>query len=122
MRHMSFALTTDQVLTRRKTVTRRRGWKQLQPGALLQPVEKSQGLPKGARVRKIGGPIRVISVAQETLDEFLARRDAKLECFREGFPLMTPDEFASFLAKKYPLTSKVPLTRIEFVYVDEVAP
>jgi hypothetical protein len=118
VRQMSFAMTTEAVLERRKTVTRRLGWKNLQVGTLLQPVEKAQGLPKGARVRKIGGPIRVVRVTPETLQEFLERSDAKQECIREGFPVLTPREFADFLALKYPLAWKSTFTRIEFEYVE----
>jgi hypothetical protein len=58
-RNISFALTTDQVRSRTKTVTRRLGWKDLKPGTLLQPVVKAQGIPKGGKVEKIGGLIRV---------------------------------------------------------------
>lgn len=52
MRMMSFALTTPQMLARAKTVTRRVGWATLQPGTVLQAVEKSQGLGRGARVTR----------------------------------------------------------------------
>ena len=38
MRRMSFALTTDQILSQTKTVTRRFGWEKLKPGDVLQPV------------------------------------------------------------------------------------
>ena len=45
MRHMSFALTTKQIKSRTKTVTRRLGWTFLKPGDLIQPVEVSIHAP-----------------------------------------------------------------------------
>ena len=44
MRNMSFSATVQQVRDRTKTVTRRVGWKTLQPGEVLRAVEKGQGL------------------------------------------------------------------------------
>lgn len=67
MRNMSFALTAEQIRNRTKTVTRRLRWFRLKPGALLQPVLKSQGLKKGEHVEKICGHIRVVGVRREPL-------------------------------------------------------
>lgn len=66
---MSFALTTDQVRRRTKTVTRRMGWRRLKPGTLLQPIVKGQGIPKGGHVETIGGPIRVLRVDSVVLGD-----------------------------------------------------
>lgn len=67
MRHMSFALTTEQVRARTKTVTRRVRWLFAKPGDIVQPVVKGQGLKKGETVEKIGAPIRFVSVRREPL-------------------------------------------------------
>lgn len=80
MRNMSFALTTEQVRARTKTVTRRLGWKNAKPGDVVQPVVKGMGLKKGETVEKIGGPIRFISVRREPLNAI-----TPLDVAREGF-------------------------------------
>ncbi|GAJ06145.1 unnamed protein product, partial [marine sediment metagenome] len=67
MRNMSFSLTKTHILNQTKTVTRRQGWTFLKPGDLLQPVEKCMGLKKGERVKKLGCPIRVVSVDRQPL-------------------------------------------------------
>ena len=112
-RNMSFALTTEQVSNQTKTVTRRQGWKWLEPGTLLQPVEKSQGLKKGEKVKKIGGLIKVLSVRREPVNAVTWG-----DCDREGFPGWLPCDFI----KMYCIANKVIgmdlCTRIEFEYVD----
>lgn len=112
MRNISFALTTEQVRSQTKTVTRRTGWGFLVPGTLLQPVVKGMGLKKGERVQKIGGPIRVVKVSGEWMSDF----DDPAECVREGFPDMTPDEFRSFFIASHGGGEELRVTRIEFEY------
>lgn len=114
MRNISFALTTQQVRDRTKTVTRRVGWKTLKPGTLLQPVVKGMGLKKGERVEKIGGPIRVVRVGREWMSCF----HDHAECVREGFPEMTADEFRSFFLATHGASEELAVTRIEFEYVE----
>jgi hypothetical protein len=81
MRNMSFALTKEQIRNQTKTVTRRKGWRFLKPGNLIQPVEKCMGFKRGERIKKIGGPIRIVSVRRESL------WDINLdELAMEGFP------------------------------------
>lgn len=116
MRHMSFALTEDQILSRTKTVTRRVGWSTLRPGTLLQPVRKAQGIPKGGTVEKIGGPIRVLSVRREWVRELIDEPYGRAEAAREGFPEWTGAQFADYLRDQVPVTRNVPVTRIEFEY------
>jgi len=53
MRNISFFLTTDQVQTKTKTVTRRHGWWHLKQDEILQAVVKCQGLKKGEKIDKI---------------------------------------------------------------------
>lgn len=114
-RNMSFALTTEQVRNRTKTVTRRVGWKTLKPGTLLQPVVKAQGIPKGGKVEHIGGLIRVVHVSSEWMSDFNNHE----ECEREGFPEMTPREFVGFFRSSHPDPGLDDLlvTRIEFEYL-----
>lgn len=114
MRHISFALTTEQIRKRTKTVTRRIGWKNLKPGTLLQPIVKGQGLKKGEKVQKIGGPIRVVSAVREPLDAMLY--DSRDETASEGFPDMLPSQFVEWFAKSHGCHVTAFVTRIEFVY------
>lgn len=122
MRHISFALTTEQVRNRSKTVTRRIGWKDLKPGTLLQPVEKAQGIPKGGTVKKIGGPIRVVDVRRERIDRLETEPAYGYDELRkEGFPLdlVSPVEFSAWFQKTHPYQPDFMVTRIEFEYVKE---
>lgn len=117
MRNMSFTLTTEQVRTRTKTVTRRIGWTTLQPGTLLQPVVKGQGIPKGGTVEKIGGPIRVVSVEREPLRELHDYCGAAgNEVTREGFPNLTTEEFIAMFCEHNRCRETDEVTRIEFTY------
>lgn len=118
MRNMSFALTTEQVRARTKTVTRRIGWRFLRVGDLVQPVVKCQGLKPGESIQKIGGPIRVKSVRREKLDTIVDRRDY-IETALEGFPQMPPTEFVRmFCDHMRPCQPYWQVTRIEFEYAD----
>lgn len=112
MRNMSFALTTDQIRSRRKTVTRRIGWLTLKPGTLLQPVVKSQGLKKGEQVQKIGGPVKVVNVSRSALKS-ITPQDVHLE----GFPAMTQGQFVKMFAQSHKCWSTTIVTRIEFEYL-----
>lgn len=67
MRNMSFALTAEQIIQGTKTVTRRLGWLNLQPGDMIQPVNKCMGLKKGEKPIPLRGPLRVVSVRREPL-------------------------------------------------------
>jgi len=93
---MSFALTTEQIRSKRKTVTRRLGWADLKPGTLLQPVVKGQGLKKGEHVEPIGGPIRVVRVDRVALNSITPQ-----DVYREGFPQMTTREFIDMFKKSH---------------------
>lgn len=117
MQNMSFAQTTDQIRRRTKTVTRRLGWLNLEPGTLIQAVVKSQGLKKGEAVQKIA-VLRVVSVHRESMAAFLKRPDAVAECFREGFPEMTPQQFHDFFVGIHARRrdGDIHVTRIEFTY------
>ena len=111
-RNMSFAMTTEQVASQTKTVTRRCGWWFLRPGDVLQPVEKAMGLRKGEKIAKIGGLIRVVSVRKEHLNEI---DDA--DCVMEGFPDFTPEEFVNMFCFHYGCQRDKEVNRIEFEYL-----
>lgn len=110
---MSFALTTRQVRRREKTVTRRNGWRFARAGMIVQPIVKGQGLKRGERVKKIGGPIRFLKVTREPLGWITAE-----DCAREGFPFMRPIEFVELYTRANGGTARQIVTRIEFEYVE----
>lgn len=107
--HMSFKLTTDQILDRSKTVTRRLGWERLKPGALLLAVDRVRS-PDWKRL----GLIRVVSVRTEPLAAITAE-----DCAREGFPEMSPAEFVAMFCESMGCTPETTVRRIEFEYVAE---
>lgn len=118
-RNISFALTTEQIRNRTKTVTRRLGWKDLKPGTVLMACEKCQGIKKGELVRL--GLIRVVSVRQESLLKLMRDESyGQLEATREGFPHLNGEQFvAMFCDHMRPLFGCVTeVTRIEFEYVE----
>lgn len=123
MRNISFALTTEQVLARTKTVTRRLGWSGLRAGTLLQPVRKGMGLKAGEKVEKLGAPIRVVDVRRERLARMLREHGYGMrECAREGFgrddPKGRPLEFVRFFCDSHRCLPEDEVTRIEFEYTD----
>lgn len=128
MRLISFALTTRQILERQKTVTRRTGWKTLQPGTLLQAVEKGMGLGKGGKVRRLC-VIRVVDVRREPLCRLIDDIPYGLaEVVKEGFehhPMVqgSPHAFVEFYRNAHATSDRPGLddevTRIEFAYVPE---
>jgi hypothetical protein len=127
MRNMSFALTTAQILNRSKTVTRRSGWKTLQPGTLIQAVKKGIGLKPGQKVEKLA-VLRVLSVRREPLRRLVEDFTYGLaEVAREGFtdhPSVkgSPDCFVDFYRNAHHASDRPTLdddvTRIEFEYVE----
>lgn len=123
-RNMSFALTTEQVRYKVKTVTRRLGWKNLKVGDIVQPVVKCMGLKKGEKVEKIGGPIKVVSVRREPLNAILDENDASYgwnETIKEGFQRTfyeRPYEFVKFFCSTHNgCDGDTEITRIEFRYL-----
>lgn len=113
MKRISFALTTNQVLTRTKTVTRRIGWATLKAGDRLQPIEKGMGLKKGEKQKFLNGPIEILSVRQEAL-ALITQSDV----IAEGFPDWSPQDFIDFLCKKHKVAPSQIVTRIEFKYLE----
>lgn len=111
MRNMSFALTTDQLLRREKTVTRRLGWLYLRPGEWVQAVKKCMGLKPGEKLEPLC-VIRVVDTRREPLRAMTVE-----DCAREGFPHLSVDEFVEFFCKTHKgCTPDTIITRIEFDY------
>lgn len=118
LRNMSFALTTRQIEDKSKDITRRMGWLHLKAGEQFQPVKKGMGLKPGEKITRIGSPVHTVSTRREPLrrmtDDLAYGR---IECHREGFPNLTPNEFvAMFCATHKGCTPETMLTRIEFSY------
>ncbi len=115
MRNISFAMTTQQILDRTKTVTRRLGWKFLKPGEFLQACEKCQGLKPGEKLCKLA-VIEVVSIHTVPLNS-IRNEDVA----REGFPGMHWHQFVAMFCEAMACQPQDPVQRIEFKYVDEVA-
>jgi len=108
---ISFSLTVRQIQSRAKFVTRRFGWWNLQPGAVLNGVEGGQRICK----------IRVVSVRMEPLSFMLEdQRYGQRECALEGFPEMSPDEYIRMRVKSHGVTVDKICNRIYFEYLEEV--
>lgn len=112
MRLISVALTKERVLDRSKTVTRRKGWVNVKVGDELQPVDRIMGFKKGERPKKIGGPVRVVSVRRERL-EVMPVEDLALE----GFPRATLEQFHALYIQANGGDERQFVTRIEWVYL-----
>jgi hypothetical protein len=110
---MSFTMTTAQFLDGSKTVTRRLNWNFLKPGDILQGAEKTMGLQKGQKVKRLGF-LRVVSVRKEPLNAI-----TKQDCIREGFPNLTPEQFVEMLRDHYGISPDTPVNRIEFEHINE---
>ena len=110
---MSFALTTQAMRERRKTVTRRLGWGTLKPGQLVQAVVKGMGLKKGEHPEKIC-VIRIVDVKREPLDAICLYDN---DCELEGFPELIPLQFIRMFCEHNDCESWDNVTRIEFEYV-----
>lgn len=123
MKNISFALTSQQILLRTKTVTRRLGWRTLTPGTTLQPVLKGMGLKPGESVQRLGPPIEVLDVRREALRRMCADLEYGFaECNAEGFERHTlyqwPSEFVRFFCNSHKgCTPDTIITRIEFRYL-----
>lgn len=110
-RNMSFAMTTNQIKKRSKTVTRRFGWWFLRPGDVVRGVEKAMGLKKGEQVKELE-LVRIVSTRAEPLSA-ITQEDVA----REGFPQWTPEQFVQMLVKHYRVHPDATVNRIEFEYL-----
>lgn len=116
-RNMSFSLTTEQVRSRTKTVTRRLGWKFLSVGTTLNACVKCMGLKPGEKIDRIC-QIRVKHIDREPLRRLLRSPVyGQQECAREGFPEMVPQEFVDMFCREMGCSIDEEVTRIAFEYV-----
>jgi len=111
-RLMSFALTTPQFIDGSKTVTRRNGWKNLQPGDIVSACKKAMGMKKGEKVERLGD-IEIVSIRRERLDAITLDDVA-----REGFPQWAPEQFIAMYCAANNCLRDREVTRIEFRRVD----
>ncbi len=111
-RFISFMHTERQLLDGSKTVTRRKGWANLEAGQILQAVEKCQGLKKGEKLNRLC-LIRVKDVRREPLSAITQE-----DCNREGFPDYTPSQFIEFYCQQFKCAADFVVTRIEFERIE----
>lgn len=112
MRNISFAITTTQFINRTKTVTRRMGWKNLQPGQKLCGVKKGMGLKKGEKIERLG-IIEIVSISVEPLSAI-----TKEDVIKEGFSSMSRLDFITMFCKTHKgCTPETIITRIEYKYL-----
>lgn len=128
-RLMSVALTEDAVRERRKTVTRRLGWRFLRTGDRLTLCRKVQG-----RKRRDGSveplvrlaEVEVVSVRLEALwnitDDDVQREGVDPALFEEhyvetGQP--TPQAWVQWFCEQMDVMPDDVVTRIEWKYIDE---
>jgi hypothetical protein len=127
VRRMSFALTTDAVRARTKTVTRRLGWKFAKADDRILAVDKL----RTKNAQKLG-VIEIVNVRREWLWEIYSYLidpnvtkpifEQVNETTREGFPNMSGLQFADMFRQMHKLADDdVQVTRIEFRYIDEGA-
>jgi hypothetical protein len=109
---MSFALTTEQMENKTKTVTRRNGWWFLKAGDVVNAVEKAMGLKKGENIKRIG-KIRIIDTRKIRVSQI----DHE-DLIREGLPHMSPAEFVDFFCDSHHGSSPdTIINRIEFEHL-----
>jgi hypothetical protein len=116
-RNISFALTTEQILDRSKTVTRRLGWKFLKSGDVLSACVKCMGLKPGEKIERLG-QIRIASVRREPLTSMWLEPYGKMEASKEGFPQLSGADFVRMFCEHMNCDESQEVTRIEFEYVE----
>ena len=123
-RLMSVAMTTQAVIERRKTVTRRKGWTFLKPGDRLTLCHKVQGRKPGEALDRLA-EVEVVDVRREQLRDVIPRSDggwpyAAAEMDREGFPGIHPRDFVDrYFLDAQGMSLDDFVTRIEWRYLDE---
>lgn len=116
-RHMSFALTRNQIEARTKTVTRRAGWRFLKAGDVLNAVNKVRGFRPGEHPVLLA-QIRVTDVRVEPLKAITA-----VDVVAEGLAAHwdvegVPERFIEFFCKTHKgCTPETEVTRIAFEYL-----
>lgn len=113
-RLMSVALTEQAVVERRKTVTRRLGWRFLKVGDRLTLCRKVMGRKRGEPLVRLA-EVEVVDVRREPL---YAIFDDDVE--REGFPGKPATWFQDFFCDAMRCEQDAEVTRIEWRYLPEV--
>ena len=111
-RLMSVTLTEQAVVERRKTVTRRLGWRMLKPGDRLTLCRKVMGRKAGDPLVRLA-EVEVVSVGFEPL--WSIRDD---ETALEGLPHLTGHEFVEFFCHEMRVLPTTQVNRIEWRYLD----
>lgn len=112
-RLMSVAFTEAAVRSRSKTVTRRKGWANLEPGDFLTLCRKVMGRKPGEPLVRIVD-VEVVSVRREPLSAITPD-----EVVLEGFSDLRPEEFVErFFVRAQGMTPADEVTRIEWRYRD----
>lgn len=132
-RLMSVAMTTDAVIERRKTVTRRRGWwvdkngrRILRAGDRLTLCRKVQGRKPGELLERLA-EVQVVSVRRQMLCAVAGPYEVDEhgqtiwpEVVAEGFPDMHPHDFMDrFFVGAQGISYGDEVTRIEWRYLDQ---
>ncbi|WP_417795879.1 hypothetical protein [Terasakiella pusilla] len=120
MRNMSFYMTYDAFVEKRKTVTRRFAWADAQVGEVFQGVEKSQGLKAGENLNRLH-LIRIVSNVPEKASAICNYPNSLEELAKEGFTDITPNEFVDMLCKAHKKKPSDIVNRIEFEFVENEA-
>jgi hypothetical protein len=108
---MSVSHTAEAVVERRKTVTRRAGWKFLKVGDHLTLCRKVMGRKPGEPLERLA-EVEVVSLRREALIDVTAA-----DVVREGFPTMTPFDFVAFFREHMGGQPYQRVTRIEWRYL-----
>lgn len=114
-RLMSVAMTEEAVVARRKTVTRRLGWRNAYPGMPLTLVRKAMG-----RKHRDGTVEPLVRLAE--VEVVNARRErlsaiTEEDVVAEGFEGWTPEQFVAFFVKHMHCSPDTYVTRIEYRYL-----
>lgn len=119
-RNISFALTTDQIRDKTKTVTRRKNWLFVNKGDILNACVKCMGLKPGETIERIC-QIRVTDVRREKLSAMRILRYGDKEAILEGFPELSGREFVRMFCDHMGGKPDQEVTRIEFEYVESAS-
>lgn len=112
-RIMSVSHTTQAVIERRKTQTRRSGWRFLKPGDTIDLSPKAMGLPKGSKIQRIA-TVRIAEVRREPLNA-ITQADVDRECLDGA---TTPAEFVALFCGLMGGTPDQEITVITWEYVE----
>ena len=108
---MSVSLTEQAVVERRKTVTRRLGWRFLKVGDRVTLCRKVMGRKPGEPLVRLAD-VEIVDVRREPLTS-ITRSDVD----REGFQGWSPASFVLFFMEKMGCGLGQEVTRIEWRYL-----